>query len=110
MSDLNTGSDLDREKGQDGVAIVNARVGLRGAEQKWALEFWAQNVFNTNYQQVGFDAPLQGGGTRAAGLPPTSTSAGANSVQNGTFVSSTQLYGVFLAEPRTYGVTARFKF
>ena len=110
QSDINTGSDLDREKIQDGVAIVNARVGLRGAENRWGIELWAQNVLDTNYQQVSFDAPLQGGGTRAAGLPPTSTSAGANSVQNGTYVASTQLYGAFLAEPRTYGVTARFKF
>ncbi len=110
QSDINTGSDLDREKQQDGVAIVNARLGIRGAESKWGIEVWAQNVFNTNYQQVSFDAPLQGGGTRGAGLPATSTSAGANSVQNGTYVASTQLYGVFLAEPRTYGITARFKF
>ncbi len=110
QSDINTGSDLDREKQQDGIAIVNARIGIRGAENKWGLEFWAQNLFDTNYQQVSFDAPLQGGGTRAAGLPATSTSAGANSVQNGTYVASTQLYGAFLAEPRTYGVTARFKF
>ncbi|UVO55128.1 TonB-dependent receptor [Sphingomonas sp. SUN039] len=110
QSDVNTGSDLDREKQQDGVAIVNARLGIRGSENKWGIEVWAQNVFDTNYQQVSFDAPLQGGGTRATGLPATSTSAGANSVQNGTYVASTQLYGVFLAEPRTYGITARFKF
>jgi iron complex outermembrane recepter protein len=110
QSDINTGSDLDREKQQDGVAIVNARVGLRGAESRWAIELWAQNIFNTDYQQVSFDAPLQGGGVRAAGLPATSTSAGANSVQNGIYAASTQLYGAFLAEPRTYGVTARFKF
>jgi iron complex outermembrane recepter protein len=97
QSDINTGSDLDREKLQDGVAIVNARVGLRGAEQKWALEFWAQNVFNTNYQQVSFDAPLQGSGTTRG-------------VLDGRNASSTQLFGAFLAEPRTYGITARFKF
>jgi iron complex outermembrane recepter protein len=97
QSDINTGSDLDREKIQDGVAIVNARVGLRGAEQKWALEFWAQNVFNTNYQQVSFDAPLQGAGTTRG-------------VLDGRNASSNQLFGAFLAEPRTYGVTARFKF
>ena len=97
QSDINTGSDLDQEKFQDGVAIVNARVGLRGAEQKWALEFWAQNVFNTNYQQVSFDAPLQGSGTTRG-------------VLDGRNASSTQLFGAFLAEPRTYGITARFKF
>ena len=96
QSDTNTGSDLDREKIQDAFAVTNARIGLRGAEQKWALELWAQNIFNVNYQQVTFDAPLQGSGTtRQTALAGT---------------TSTQLYGAFLAEPRTYGVTARFKF
>ena len=96
QSDTNTGSDLDIEKTQDAFAVTNARIGIRGAEQKWALEFWAQNIFNVDYQQVSFDAPLQGGGTtRQTQLAGT---------------TATQLYGAFLAEPRTYGVTARFKF
>jgi iron complex outermembrane recepter protein len=96
QSDTNTGSDLDLEKVQDAFAVTNARIGIRGAEQKWALEFWAQNIFNVNYQQVTFDAPLQGGGTTR---------------QTAAFGSATnQLFGAFLAEPRTYGVTARFKF
>ncbi len=96
QSDTNTGSDLDIEKVQDAFAVVNARVGLRGPEQKWALEFWAQNIFDVNYQQVTFDAPLQGGGTTR------------QTAQFGT--AANQLYGAFLAEPRTYGITARFKF
>jgi outer membrane receptor protein involved in Fe transport len=110
QSAINTGSDLDREKIQQGVIVINSRLGIRGADQKWGLEFWVQNLLNTNYQQVSFDAPLQGGGTRAAGLPATAASGGANNVQNGVYAASTQLFGVFLAEPRTYGVTARFKF
>jgi iron complex outermembrane recepter protein len=106
QSDLNTGSDLDVEKAQDGVAIVNARVGLRGPEQKWALEFWAQNVFNTNYTQVGFDAPLQGGS-----IPSSQAVGGATeAVRRGFISGNNQLYAAFLAEPRTYGITARFKF
>jgi iron complex outermembrane recepter protein len=96
QSDTNTGSDLDIEKVQDAFAVTNARIGIRGAEQKWALEFWAQNIFNVDYQQVTFDAPLQGGGTRR------------QTQQFGT--ATNQLFGAFLAEPRTYGVTARFKF
>jgi iron complex outermembrane recepter protein len=96
QSDTNTGSDLDFEKIQDGFAVTNARVGLRGAEQKWAIELWAQNIFDVNYQQVTFDAPLQGGGTRNQTLLAGTT--------------STQLYGAFLAEPRTFGVTVRTKF
>ena len=96
-SDVNTGSDKDIEKLQDGVAIVNGRIGVRGPDERWALELWAQNLFNTDYQQVSFDAPLQGSGTTRA-------------VERGFIGSSTQLYGAFLAEPRTYGVTARFRF
>jgi iron complex outermembrane recepter protein len=96
QSDTNTGSDLDIEKVQDAFAVTNARIGLRGAEQKWAIELWAQNIFDVNYQQVTFDASLQGSGTRR------------QTQRFGT--ATTQLFGAFLAEPRTYGVTARFKF
>ena len=96
QSATNTGSDKDQEKLQPGFILVNARVGIRGAEQRWGLELWAQNLLDTQYQQVGFDAPLQGSGTIGAVQRFGST--------------STQLYGNFLGEPRTYGVTARFKF
>lgn len=96
QSELNTGSDLDIEKGQQGVMVVNARVGVSGADGEWSLEFWGQNLFNVDYKQVAFDAPLQGNGTtnQTAALGTTST----------------QLFGAFLAEPRTYGVTVRTKF
>ena len=95
-SDYNTGSDLAPEKEQDGFAIVNARIGLRGPEQRWALELFAQNVFNKNYIQVAFNSPFQGAGSLA-------------NVQRfgGT---ANALYSAFLAEPRTYGVTLRSRF
>jgi iron complex outermembrane recepter protein len=104
QSDLNTGSDLDREKLQDGVAIVNARIGLRGAEQKWAVELFAQNIFDKTYSQVAFDAPLQGGNTIAT------VANGFRDAFGNPIASVNQLYGAFLAEPRTYGVTLRYKF
>ena len=59
-SDYNTGSDLAPEKKQDGFPLVNARVGLRGPNQIWALEVWAQNLTNQNYVQVAFNSPFQG--------------------------------------------------
>jgi outer membrane receptor protein involved in Fe transport len=101
MSRLNTGSDLDIEKIQKGFAVFNARVGIHGPEDVWGLELWAQNLLDKNFEQVGFDAPLQG----------SCTTRGA---QNG-FCSpipnrSTALYGTFLGEPRTYGLTLRAKF
>ena len=53
MSKFNTGSDLDIEKTQNGFAVVNARIGIAGPDDRWAVEFWAQNLFNKNYHQVG---------------------------------------------------------
>ena len=100
-SDINTGSDLDLEKVQDGYALVNARIGLFGAERKWGIEFWGQNLFNKKYQQVAADAPGQGSGTfRAVAAAATTGLSG----------SASQLYIAFPGEPRTYGVTVRTKF
>ncbi len=95
-SKFNTGSDLDIEKEQKGFTLFNARVGLRGADQRWGIELWAQNLFNTKYKQVAFDAPLQGSGTTRG-------------VQAGFYPVATQLFGAFLGEPRTFGATLRYK-
>ena len=82
-SDYNTGSDLLYGKEQDGFTLVNARIGIRGPDEKWAIEGWAQNLFNVGYSQVAFNTP---------------------------FVASQQTYSAFLAEPRTYGLTLRGSF
>jgi outer membrane receptor protein involved in Fe transport len=97
MSDYNTGSDLFPEKAQDGFSVWNARIGLRGPDERWGIEFWGQNIFNTDYTQVAFNSPLQGSGSVGA-------------VRAGTSGSATQLFSAYLAEPRTYGVTLRGKF
>ncbi|MDQ3145200.1 MAG: TonB-dependent receptor [Pseudomonadota bacterium] len=96
-SEFNTGSDLDREKIQDSYTVVNGRIGIRGPDQRWAVELWAQNLLDKDYKQVAFDAPLQGSGT-------------VRGVERGFYPRSTQLFGAFLAEPRTYGMTVRAKF
>ena len=44
--DYNTGSDLFPQKAEDGYAVVNARLGVRGAGQRWSVELWAQNLFD----------------------------------------------------------------
>uniref|UniRef100_UPI0035CB86C4 TonB-dependent receptor n=1 Tax=uncultured Sphingomonas sp. TaxID=158754 RepID=UPI0035CB86C4 len=95
-SDYNTGSDLAPEKKQDGFALVNARIGIRGKDQLWAIEFWGQNVFNKQYIQVAFNTPFQGAGSSA------------NVAHFGG--TGNALYSAFLAEPRTYGVTLRSRF
>ncbi|RED17165.1 TonB-dependent receptor [Parasphingopyxis lamellibrachiae] len=82
-SGYNTGSDLLFGKEQEGYVVVNARVGLRGADNRWSLELWAQNLFDTDYTQVAFNTP---------------------------FIAPQQTYSAFLAEPRTYGVTVRTRF
>ena len=95
-SDYNTGSDLFIEKQQDGFVVTNARIGIRGPDQRWAIEFWGQNIFNTSYTQVAFNAPFQGSGNIAA------------TQKFGTV--GNQIFTAFLAEPRTFGATLRSRF
>ena len=95
--DYNTGSDLFPQKAQDSFALFNARVGLRGPKEKWAIEFWGQNIFNKSYAQVAFNTPFQAGTTSAPFTDPQ-------------YPGGRNLFSQFLAEPRTYGVTLRGKF
>ena len=95
--DYNTGSDLFPQKEQDSFALFNARVGLRGKDEQWAIEFWGQNIFNKDYAQVAFNSPFQAGATSAPFTDPQ-------------YPGGRQIFSQFLAEPRTYGVTLRGKF
>jgi outer membrane receptor protein involved in Fe transport len=96
-SDYNTGSDLFPQKEQNGFAVFNARVGLRGPDEAWGIELWGQNIFNQDYAQVAFNAPFQAGATSAPFVDPQ-------------YPGGRQLMSQFLAEPRTYGITLRGKF
>ncbi len=100
-SSYNTGSDLYPEKAQQGYTVSNARIGLRGPSERWAIEFWGQNIFNENYTQVAFNSPLQSSGPNNQSYAQLGR-AGAT--------MSNQLFSAYLAEPRTYGVTLRGKF
>jgi outer membrane receptor protein involved in Fe transport len=93
----NTGSDLFPQKEQDSFAIFNARIGLRGKGERWAIEAWAQNIFNVGYTQVAFNSPFQEGARTAAFADPQ-------------FPGGRQIFSAFLAEPRTFGLTGRFRF
>jgi iron complex outermembrane receptor protein len=88
-SEYNTGSNLDVRKAQDALTLVNARIGIGADDEAWMVELWAQNLTDEEYYQVAFDATLQGS---SATTPVSSTVA------------------AFLGAPRTYGLTARFKF
>ena len=81
--DYNTGSDLLYGKEQDGYVVVNGRIGITGIADRFAIEGWVQNLFDTDYTQVGINTP---------------------------FIAPQQTYSAFLAEPRTYGVTFRGEF
>ena len=99
--DYNTGSDLFPQKKQTSYYVANARVGLRGPDQRFSIEFWGQNIFNQNYTQVAFNTPFQAASTTpgaTAGFPAT------------LYPGATQVFSAFLAEPRTYGVTLRGRF
>jgi len=96
-SDYNTGSDLFPQKEQNGFAVFNARVGLRGPDEAWSIELWGQNIFNQDYAQVAFNSPFQAGATSAPFVDPQ-------------YPGGRQLMSHFLAEPRTYGITLRGKF
>lgn len=105
QSAINSGSDLDIEKVQDGVMTVNARVGIQGQDRRWSVELWAQNLFDVDYSQVYFDAPFQPLGGPAGGRVTQRPVGSALAVNQ-----STALFGRFLAEPRTFGITGRFRF
>jgi outer membrane receptor protein involved in Fe transport len=87
--DMNTGSDLDIEKEQTSYMVWNGRIGFGPDDKRWQFELWGRNLFDREYLQVVFDAPLQGEGTGAG---------------------STQTFGAFLGDPRTWGATFRYNF
>ncbi|HEX4389084.1 MAG TPA: hypothetical protein VH109_10705, partial [Steroidobacteraceae bacterium] len=86
-SSYNTGSDLDPLKLQGSYGILNARIGIGSADNKWVFEIWGANLTNKGYFQVAFDAPFQG-----LGMP------GLNQIDS------------FVGDPRTYGATLRVRF
>src|SRR5690606_25166562 len=85
------------QKAQDSFALVNARIGVRGPDEKWSVELWAQNLFNEDYEQVAFNSPFQEGAASAPFTDPQ-------------FPGGRQIFSAFLAEPRTYGLTLRTRF
>lgn len=77
----NTGSNLDRRKIQDDLAIMNGQVGVRTDDGRYEVSFWGRNIFDRHYQIVGFDSVAQSGN-----------------------------FSTFVGEPATYGGTVTVHF
>ena len=86
-SGYNTGSDLDPGKYQSGFVVANGRLAFGPQNDRWAIEVWAENLLNTNYQQVAFNSGFQNVPTNATGV-----------------------LDAFLGAPRTFGATLRAKY
>ena len=77
---------------------MNGRIGIRGPDQRWSIELWAQNLLDEDYTQVAFNPPFQGANSRA------------QVQQFGSQSFARTLFSRLLAEPRTFGITGRFRF
>ena len=97
-SSYNTGSDLFPPKVQKAYTVVNGRVALGAADDRWTVELWGLNMFNEKYYQVAFNGTLQG----SSGLSATQKTYNP--------ALDTITYDAFLGAPRTYGVTLRSRF
>jgi outer membrane receptor protein involved in Fe transport len=86
-SRYNTGSDEDPRKEQTGYFVTDGRIIFGPQDGHYDVELWAENLFNTNYEQVAFDSGFQNAPTNATGL-----------------------IDAFLGNPRTFGATLRAKF
>ncbi|QCQ98138.1 TonB-dependent receptor [Brevundimonas sp. SGAir0440] len=107
-TEYNTGSDLLPYKNQDAFTVVNGRVSIGSADERWTLEVWGQNLLEEEYTQVGFSAPLQG--TAIATNPAVITPSGPYAGTYYNPATDTATYNAYLGAPRTYGVTLKVKY
>ena len=98
LSDYTANDSLLPPARVNGYALVNGRAVLAGDQDRWAVELWAQNLFDKKYYAVISTGPLQG----SSGLDATHPTY--------TPARDTVTYVGFLGQPRTYGVTLRAKF
>ena len=86
-SKYNTDSDEDPRKVQGSYFVSDGRIVFGPQSGQYDVELWAENLFNTDYEQVAFDVPFQNAPNNATGL-----------------------IDAFLGAPRTFGVTLRAKY
>ena len=63
-----------------GYAVVNGSIGLRSADDRWSVMLWGRNLLDDRYLNLIFDSPAQTGSISG-----------------------------YINQPRTYGVSARFR-
>lgn len=94
-SDMNNGgvNDGNRQTVQDGYALVGARFGMNGPDDRWNIAVFGSNLTNEGYCNSQFYQVLD----TAFGM------------RNGVFPGSTGVR-CNVANPRTYGVSGSFRF
>ena len=86
-SNYSSGSDEDPRKLQPAYTVTDGRIVFGPESHLYDVEFFVENLFNTNYIQGAFNAPGQNAPSDATGL-----------------------VDAFLGAPRTFGATLRAKF
>ena len=92
QTEYNTKSDLLPYGMQDAFTVLNGRVSIGSADDRWTVDLWGQNLTDEEYYQVVYNGPLQG------------TASFTNPA------ADTMTYDAFLGAPRTYGVTLRLSY
>lgn len=86
-------TDNNPQVNQDGYALLGGRIELQGPDENWSIGVYGRNLTNKYYAVNKFYQTLNGG----LGL------------NNGVFPGSTAVR-VQRADPRSYGVTATYRF
>ncbi|MFQ5660759.1 MAG: TonB-dependent receptor [Gammaproteobacteria bacterium] len=92
--DQNLGAETNQnpQTRQEAYNIVNARAGLRGADDKWEVSTFIRNAFDAEYCQTMFNQPI---GTTLGLVDPVTLGG---------------LQRCVLGAPQTWGVEAAFRF
>jgi iron complex outermembrane receptor protein len=78
----------DLSQSQKPYEIANARLGIRGPNDKWEVSAWCRNCFDTKYRTIDFGIPLDGAAFNFDGASVLS----------------------YIGEARFYGITLQYKY
>jgi iron complex outermembrane receptor protein len=94
IDDQNVGAETNGnpQSIQEGYELVNARIGLRGADARWELSAFVRNAFDEEYCQTIFNQPI---GTTLGLVDPVSLGG---------------MQRCVLGAPQTWGVEVAYRF